>query len=283
MPEGVRLHTISRTMFAISRAVTYPRPMRTPEPAPRRRSAWILPVLAVAVAAVVSVSVWRPWATPEAVVAAGAGAAGDGAVAVPSTPALLDLPGDPTVLIFGDSWTYGSAATEPTLGYAYVVADITGWTTIVDGVRGSGYLKPGLDGPDFGTRIAALDPALDPDLVIIQGSINDRRLPAAGYRTAVDAAWDTLTAIYPAAQIVVLGPAAQVLPVEDATARIDRDLAGAAAARGWWYISPIQESWITDDNYLTVIDTGIGNDHPTTEGHRYLAERLAAAVAAITR
>lgn len=252
--------------------------MRAHRPSPRRRRAWVLPVLALAVAAVVSVAVWRPWTTPEAVVAAGSGA-----VAVPTAPEPITLPEGAEVLIFGDSWTYGSAASAPTLGYAYVVAELTGWHTVVDGVRGSGYLRPGIDGPDFGTRIAALDPALDPDLVIVQGSINDRKLPAGGYRAAVDAAWDMLARVYPNARVVILGPAPQVLPVEKATARIDRDLRDAAAARGWWYISPIAEEWITTANYADVIDTGAGRDHPSTAGHRYLAERLAAAVAALSR
>ena len=74
-----------------------------------------------------------------------------------------------------------------------------------------------------------------------------------------------------------------MIPVEAATARIDRDLAGAAAARGWWYLSPLGEHWITPANYADVIDSGLGRDHPSTAGHRYLAERLAAAVEAITR
>lgn len=264
--------------FAIARGVFYPRRMRAPAHPARRRRAWLLPVLALAVTAVAGLSLWRPWSTPEAVVAAGAGT-----VAVPTTPEPLELPDSPTVLVFGDSWTYGSAAAPPTLGYAYVVAELTGWRTVVDGVRGSGYLRAGIDGPDYGTRIAALDAAIDPDLVIVQGSINDRRLPAAGYRAAVDAAWDALAATYPRAQIVILGPAPQVLPVEKATARIDRDLAAAAAARGWWYLSPLREHWITPEDYEAVIDTGLGRDHPSTAGHRYLAERVAAAVAAITR
>ena len=252
--------------------------MHASSPLPRRGRAWVLPLLALAVAGVVGLAVWRPWSTPEAIVAAG-----DGTVAVPTEPEALELPEDPTVLVFGDSWTYGSAASTPTLGYAYVIAEIAGWTTIVDGIRGSGYLKAGIDGPDYGTRIAELDPTLDPDLIIVQGSINDRRLPAAGYRAAVDAAWDALSQTYPRAQIGILGPAPQVLPAESATARIDRDLAAAAAERGWWYISPLKEEWITSDNYLDIIDTGAGNNHPSTAGHRYLAERLTEAVAAITR
>lgn len=245
-----------------------------------RVSVWVLPIVAGLVAAVAVLGFWRPWSTPSATVAAGSAS---GAVSVPTVPGPLALPDNPTVLIFGDSWTYGSAAALPELGYAYVVAGIAGWATIVDGVRGSGYQRAGVDGPDFGTRIAALDPTLNPDLVIVQGSINDRRSPAEGYRAAVDAAWDTLAAVYPNAQIVILGPAPQVLPVQAETARIDRDLAAAAAARGWWYLSPLQEDWITEANYTSVIDTGLGREHPSTNGHRYLAEHLASAIAAITR
>ena len=193
-------------------------------------------------------------------------------------PAPLALPEHPHVLVFGDSWTYGSAASDPSLGYAYLLADLLGGETTVDGVRGSGYLKPGVDGPAFGERIAALDPSLDPDLVIIQGSINDRASGVAGYREAVIAAWDALAATYPDATIVVLGPAPHELPVGAATARIDQDLAALAGGRGWWYISPVQEDWITDQNYLAVIDVDLGNRHPSTDGHRYLAEKVATAL-----
>lgn len=230
-------------------------------------------VLAVAVTAVV-LGVWRPWvpAPIESPVIAS-----EEVVAV--APAPLVLPEHPHVLVFGDSWTYGSAASAPTLGYAYLLGDLLGGETTVDGVRGSGYLKPGIDGPTYGERIAALDPALDPDLVIIQGSINDRAMGATGYREAVTAAWDALTAVYPDATIVVLGPAPHELPVGAATARIDKDLAELAGGRGWWYISPVQQNWITEQNYLDVIDVEVGKRHPSTDGHRYLAEKVAAALA----
>ncbi|WP_314508268.1 SGNH/GDSL hydrolase family protein [uncultured Microbacterium sp.] len=261
--------------------------MTAPETAPpsapvrsrRGRRFWPLAIAALAIAAVCALAAIRPWAVPPAPVAA---VAQDAAPAV-IAPTALALPDAPQVLIFGDSWTYGSAAALPTLGYAYVIGQRLGWQTTVDGVRGSGYLKPGLDGGSYGDRITALDPALEPDLIIIEGSINDRRLPATGYRDAVTAAWDALAALYPSASIVVLGPAPQVLPVEEATARIDADLSALAAARGWWYISPIGEGWITPENYAGVIDTAIGRYHPSTAGHAYLASRLAEALAPLSQ
>ncbi|MGM7678101.1 SGNH/GDSL hydrolase family protein [Microbacterium sp. A94] len=240
-----------------------------------RRSARATTLIAVLVVALcaVSLGVWRPWiAAPTATPVLAA----DRPAAIVPEP--LALPEHPHVLVFGDSWTYGSAASDPSLGYAYVLADLIGGTTTVDGVRGSGYLKPGVDGPAFGERIAGLDPALDPDLVIIQGSINDRAQGAAGYRDAVNAAWDALAAKYPGAAIVVLGPAPHILPAEDGTVRIEQDLAALASARGWWYVSPIHAEWITFFNYRDVIDIDLGNRHPSTAGHRYLAEKVAAAL-----
>jgi len=245
----------------------------------RRRvgAAGIAIALLLALAAVV-LGVWRPWTPMPSAAPVGASSDADIGASAVIAPAPLVLPDHPTVLVFGDSWTYGSAASDPTLGYAYLLGDLLDGETIVNGVRGSGYLKPGLDGPTFGDRIAALDPTLSPDLVIIQGSINDRAQGVAGYREAVTAAWDALAAIYPDATIVVLGPAPHELPVGAATARIDTDLSELAAARGWWYISPIGQDWITEQNYLDVIDVEVGRKHPSTEGHRYLAEKVAAAL-----
>jgi lysophospholipase L1-like esterase len=200
----------------------------------------------------------------------------DGTAAPASASAPLVLhPGD-RVMVFGDSWVYGSAAIRPSLGFAYLLAGKLDVQTIVEGVRGSGYLRPGIDGPDYGTRIENLDPTLDPSVIIVEGSINDRHLYPTGYRAAVTSAWDALHAKYPKAQIVILGPAPQVLPVETSTAEIDGTLRELAAARKWIYISPIAEQWITPSNYRDVIDTSAtARDHPSTAGHEYLAKRLA--------
>jgi lysophospholipase L1-like esterase len=266
-------------MASEASGVTYPLFMPASSRRPRVRAGVVWAMAAAVVAAAV-IGAWQPWQrpTPAAQVAGGEGLANTGTDAV--APAPLTIAPEARVLVFGDSWTYGSAASDPTLGYAYELGRLTGWTTVVNGVRGSGYLKPGIDGPSFGERIAALDPELDPDLIVVQGSINDRLLVAANdYAGAVNSAWDALSATYPDATIVVLGPAPQVLPVEKGTALIDGELSRLATERGWWYISPVADGWITPANYLDVIDTGIGRNHPTTAGHAYLAERLAQALA----
>ena len=236
-------------------------PRTTTRAASRRvRRFWPLALAALAIAAVCGVAALRPL---------GGGSecrGGDrsGRSAGGDRPAALALPEQPRVLVFGDSWTYGSAASLPTLGYAYVLGERLGWETTVDGVRGSGYLKPGLDGGSYGERIAALDPALDPDLVIVEGSINDRRLPATGYRDAVTAAWDALAALCPEAAIVILGPRRRCC-------RCRRRPPASTPTwqpwprRGWSYAH--RRERITPDNYPEVIDTGIGREHPSTHGH----------------
>ncbi|MGZ0711297.1 SGNH/GDSL hydrolase family protein (plasmid) [Coraliomargarita sp. W4R53] len=250
--------------------------MRAQSGASGKRPWWALATVAVAVALVCATALWRPWlqtSTP---------AAGAGEQAVATSVESIVLPMSPTVLVFGDSWVYGSAAIVPELGFAYRLGANLDWQVVVDGVRGSGYLKPGIDGPSYGDRISTMDAALSPDLIIVEGSINDRRLYESElYRDAVTTAWDALAERYPAASIVILGPAAQVLPVEEPTAQIDRDLAALAGERGWWYISPVAEDWIIAANYLEVIDTGAGRDHPSTSGHAYLAERVMASLTAI--
>ena len=233
----------------------------------RRARGWGLGVVAAGVAAIVALAAWQPWQTTPSVAAATS-------VGAVTEVEPLSIPADADVLVFGDSWTYGAAATIPTEGYAYRLGGLSGWNVTVDGVRGSGYMKPGFDGPDFRRRAQTLNPAADYDLIIIQGSINDRQQGERGYREAVDATWDTFARLFPSAQIVIFGPTPHEFPIDEGTARIDADLDAAADARNWWYISPLQEQWLTPANYLEMIDTGAGRKHPSDEGHAYLANKL---------
>ncbi|GAB3145160.1 SGNH/GDSL hydrolase family protein [Microbacterium neimengense] len=239
-----------------------------------RRTIAVLAVLAALIACICALALTRPWAAGALPVSRA-----DAGGTAPAPVAAISLPEHPRILVFGDSWTYGSAASAPTLGYAYLLGPLMDGESSVNGSRGSGYLVPGIDGGTFSERIAELDASAEPDLIVVQGSINDRKVPLDGYDDAVRTAWDSLAALYPDAQIVVLGPAPQILPVEAATAEIDERLRLAAAAHGWPYISAVRDQWITPENYAWIIDTGpVGRNHPTTEGHAYLAERLATAL-----
>ena len=83
------------------------------------------------------------------------------------------------------------------------------------------------DGPDFGTRIAALDPALDPDLVIVQGSINDRKLPADGYRARANGRVVAATVLRPG------GPLAIPLDAGENVVELDYQAPLGVRAAGW--------------------------------------------------
>lgn len=183
----------------------------------------------------------------------------------------------PSLLVFGDSWTFGLAATSASGGYAYLTGEMLGWDTTVAGENGSGYLRPGELGGLYGSRVVQLDPDLDPQVVVVQGSINDRGQDMDRLADAARSVWDALEAMYPDAELVVLGPAPSRLPVSDSVRRIDSILSRAAERDDVAYISPVDEKWITKANYDDVIDDSpTGHYHPSDGGHAYLAETLAA-------
>jgi lysophospholipase L1-like esterase len=62
-------------------------------------------------------------------------AAGARAAAITPTDSPVD------VAFLGDSYTFGVGASEPTDGYAYLVAKHENWTARVVGLPGSGYVR----------------------------------------------------------------------------------------------------------------------------------------------
>lgn len=191
---------------------------------------------------------------------------------------LYPLPTAPgtRVVFFGDSWADGEAAQPATAGFAYLTGNSFGWDYRVDAVGGTGYVNPGLR-RTYPERMAAA--ATDPQvqLLILQGSVNDAKVNLNGLRNAVEATLDAALTHYPNAVILVLGPAPATLPVSEALRTIDSTLRSVAGERRLDYISPVTERWISAANYGAVIDTQAGN-HPSTQGHSYLARRLEAAL-----
>ena len=181
----------------------------------------------------------------------------------------------PLALIFGDSWTHGLAASDSEHAYPHLTGELLGWDVDVLGENGSGYLHLGEDGGFYGTRVAELDPELEPDVVIVQGSVNDRREALSALPRAARSVWHAFEHTYPDAHLVILGPAPSAFPLDKKVKKIDAELAQLADAEGIDYISPLAEEWFTPQNVDDYIDTETAN-HPSDAGHAYFAKRLSA-------
>jgi lysophospholipase L1-like esterase len=180
------------------------------------------------------------------------------------------------VAFVGDSWTFGTGATDRH-GYAYLTAEQLGWRARVLGVGGSGYSVPGPHHNVFSERIAAAV-AGDPDVIVVQGSLNERRsTPQALARSATATLADLRASAGPATRILVLG-AAYNPGTPDATIDwINTAVAGAADAAGLPFVNPAAEAW-TDP-----ADPWMWSDsiHPDDLGHQILADHLRPVLAAL--
>jgi lysophospholipase L1-like esterase len=185
-------------------------------------------------------------------------------VSPPSTP----RPAPSEVVFLGDSWTVGWGATGGH-GYAPLAAERLGWEYDLLGINGSGYLAPGGGGP-YAERVDAAV-ALEPDLIVVQGSLNDS---FADLGQLDQAAADTLRRLHEAAgdatAIVVVGAPHTPGTAPDVIERINAAIAAAAAAAGVTFVDPARENW-TDP-----ADLGIWADelHPNDVGHQRIADAL---------
>jgi len=176
----------------------------------------------------------------------------------------------PLVSFIGDSWTRGNGATD-LVGYAYLTGRELGWAHRVLGVGGSGYVLGGSDDLPFDERIL---PAVagNPDVVVIQGTINERITSTRELKPAVV---DTLTRLVRAAgpdtEVVVVG-ASHVPGLPDADVDRVNDVVRAEAARqGLLFVDVVAEGW-SDPT-----DPSIWKDryHVNDVGAQQVADRLA--------
>lgn len=188
----------------------------------------------------------------------------------------------------GDSYTFGVGATEPTDGYAYLVARDEGWPSRVVGLPGSGYVRIALrDQKDIAAGLSAVI-AAQPQVVIVECGHNDAMPKVDDLRTGAAAYRDLriLRAALPAATIVVVGPVwldgfpgRRALYVRRAIHAAQRRVPGTL------WIDPIAERWFTgswarhtgDD--ATMINYAAG--HPNDLGYRHMARRLVADLEAL--
>lgn len=189
--------------------------------------------------------------------------------AAAAAPAASEEP--PSVTFVGDSWTEGIGATA-LRGYAVLAGEQLGWEYDVLGVSGSGYSLRGRQGQGstFGERVDRAV-SLDADVIVVQGSLNERHstpealAPAAVEtlaRLRAEAAADT--------RIVVLGaPYNPGTPVETID-WINAAVETAAVRAGLQFVDVAEENW-SDPADPTIWADSI---HPNDAGHQVIADRL---------
>jgi len=235
-------------------------------PGQRLRPPWS-PLLAAApfalvVVAVVLLSTGGP----------GRGAQADGPVAVHL------VAGRPTVAFLGDSWTTGTGATGRS-GYVVRTAARLGWGYGNLGVGGSGYSVGGPHSSRFADRIPQVA-ALNPDVVVVQGSLNERGSTRTALRTAAAGTLPALRAsLQPGTPILVIG-ASYDPGTPDATIDwINAAIARAAAQEGLPFVNPATANWTDPD------DPSVWSDsiHPNDRGHQLIADHLEPLLRALIR
>lgn len=198
-----------------------------------------------------------------------------------ATPATARPPFDAAFL--GDSYTFGVGATQPTDGYAYLVARAEGWTARVVGLPGSGYVRVAIrDHENIAAGLSAVI-AAQPRVVIVASGHNDA-MPHVPYTQTGAAALRDLRALraaLPQATIVVLGPI-WLNGFPDRKALYVNHAIHLAQERvpGTLWIDPIAQRWFTgswvkrtgDDR--TMINYAAG--HPNNRGYRHIASLLEA-------
>ena len=268
--SGAAVGVLASTAEAPARTSTAPDPTRTPSAAASSQSGTSVAESEVPASSLApsttapgsSAASTQP--TPSAAVVTG----------TPSPPEYPTVPGAspdaPFVSFIGDSWTAGVGATDE-VGYAPLTGRLLGWQHRVLGVGGSGYVRGGSGNVPFDERIPAAV-AGNPDVVVVQGTINERSTPSPELAAAVT---DTLTRLVagagPDTTVLVVG-ASHVpgVPVQYVD-KVNDVVRAEAARQGLLFVDVAAEVWSDP------ADPSIWADpyHVNDAGARAIAERLA--------
>ncbi|MFF5211642.1 SGNH/GDSL hydrolase family protein [Streptosporangium sp. NPDC000396] len=194
------------------------------------------------------------------------------AVRPPSLPAPADRrTGAPLVMIIGDSFTVGSGPVKPWRSYAAEAARKLGWQLVTAGAPGTGFVNPGLVGRTFRSSfVQELSWRPAPDLLIISGGHNDRRVGAERVGRAAKRLLELARARWPRTRVIVIGPIWMTRPPRWAY-RVRDAVAAAAGEEKAAFLDPLDQRW----SRKLILRDGV---HPTFEGHERLARWLVTAL-----
>ena len=207
------------------------------------------------------------------------------AAAVPESAAAVDAGANlakagvedeiPSVTFVGDSWTAGEGATDGR-GYAVRTGEVLGWDYDVLGVGGSGYTRRG-GGATFGQRVDRAV-ATDADVVVVQGSLNERNARPDVLAAAALATLSRLSSeVDPGTLVLVVGASYSPGTPDPTIDWINAAIGAAAERLGLLFVDPAAENWTDPDEATIWADP----DHPNDAGHQLIADRLALRLASL--
>ncbi|WFR67224.1 SGNH/GDSL hydrolase family protein [Curtobacterium flaccumfaciens] len=177
------------------------------------------------------------------------------------------------VLIVGDSYTTGRGSHDGTHGWAQDLATERGWDATIDGVPGTGYVSIGATNSTRWNYLSRIErrAALDPQLVLVQGSQNDWLVSSDALEARVERTLRTARHQWPNAVVVAIGPSAPV-PRAETTGGISSAVAAGARAAGVPYVDALGERWFTQANSASY--AAADEQHLNDAGYLYLAGRI---------
>ena len=187
-------------------------------------------------------------------------------------------PRRPKAWVLGDSYTFGTGATDTTASANIIMAECLGLDILTDGVGGAGWTgsTSGTPAQRITTKLTPL--THDPEIIFFDlGYNNGASTPnVPAIETGINDAVAAARTIKPNARLIAFGPATPQGSTTNLTT-VKNTIIARCTALGVSFIDV--EGWITMNNESFYI--GVDNVHPTPEGHRYLGERKARAVAAL--
>lgn len=124
------------------------------------------------------------------------------------TPAGNVAPGGPVVAFYGDSYTLGTGASDPSKRWSTMISADRGWNEVNPSVNGLGFVNNRDRLPQGGDLVDAVI-ASDPDILFVTMGLNDNfSMPARAdeVHAAIVADFTKLRAALPETRIIVVEP-----------------------------------------------------------------------------
>jgi hypothetical protein len=198
----------------------------------------------------------------------------------------------PKLAVLGDSYGTGFATRALVSihdGYVQHLARLLGLVPVNQNCASStGFIATnGATAGTYASRVADII-ALAPEVVIVQGSINDFASSASAVGAAAASVYSTISAALPDSILIATGIVdARVQSQQGTDAAQNAAIQAAAEANGFTYIDTL--GWVTGNGYAGATTGGGNSDvythtdqtHYVTRGGLYIAARLAGAIRAV--